>query len=165
MKDESGPERPTEVQATFILHPSSFILSSSPRGRRPDLHRHRPVYETGAFLGQPRRHNRLSRTAVEVSHGRGIPTPRRVLVRHQEAGVQGVEPCGAVLEAACSPGSTPLDRPGEGVAAAGRVVLFCLHFKRPPGKRAGRRTPLMKRTRRPRSIGCATSQMTLDLNA
>ena len=56
------------------------MLSVTPSGhksRRLDSHQHQPVYKTGAFL---------SRATSAI-----------------KAGVQGVEPCLAVLEAACFP--------------------------------------------------------------
>ena len=55
------------------------MLSDTPsghKGRRLDSHQHYPVYKTGALLSR---------------------------ATSAKAGVQGIEPCWAVLEAACFP--------------------------------------------------------------
>ena len=54
----------------------AFRYTIGTKSRRLDLHQHYPVYKTGAFLSR----------ATSAT-----------------AGVQGVEPCSAVLEAACFP--------------------------------------------------------------
>ena len=64
---------------------------SNNKSRRLDSRQYQPVYKTGAFLSR----------ATSASNG----WPRPAVTR-----AQGVEPCSAVLEATCFPGSTLASR-------------------------------------------------------
>ena len=80
---------------------------SNIKSRRLDSRQYQPVYKTGAFLSR----------ATSASSGWPRPAATRV---------QGVEPCSAVLEATCFPGSTLADRR--------RRQAMLLVPKRPPRK-------------------------------
>ncbi len=113
-KDEQStvPHRGVEprpaVSKTAMPPPHSQGDSdSNSKSRRLDSRQYQPVYKTGAFLSR----------ATSAASGWPRPATTRA---------QGVEPCSAVLEATCFPGSTLADRR--------RRQAMLLVPKRPPRK-------------------------------
>ena len=84
------------------------------KSRRLDSHQHEPVYKTGAFLSR---------------------------ATSAKAPVQGVEPCRAALETACSPGSTPVScrspSRNQGFSACANCTFLQIGRRNrcPPGSR------------------------------